>query len=91
MAETQMPDVVSAQAKSRDWFRLGVCRQSDLGPDAWFPASRNPADSQEARQACRTCPVRKRCLSEALRMPDAKGIWGGTDELDRRRLQMAGD
>jgi WhiB family redox-sensing transcriptional regulator len=88
MAEPQMPAVVSAQAQGRDWFKAGSCRRGDLDPDTWFPVSKDPAASEEPKRVCAQCPVRSRCISESLKIPDEKGIWGGLDELDRRRLPM---
>lgn len=86
----EIPAVVSAAVHRSDWFRWGACRRNALGPDAWFPISKDPAESEPAKRVCADCPVRSRCVTESLRIPDCKGIWGGLDELDRRRLQMAG-
>lgn len=70
-----------------DWAWQGACRTGTLHPDAWFPASRDPEDSAEARQVCLTrCPVRDECLNAALRSLAIDGIWGGTDRDERRAM-----
>jgi hypothetical protein len=89
MGEPQMPAEVSTLIHAVDWFRFGSCRRSTLGYDAWFPLTKDPKEAEPAKQVCAECPVRSRCVTESLKYPDMKGIWGGLDELDRRRLQMA--
>jgi WhiB family redox-sensing transcriptional regulator len=60
------------------------CTQTD--PDLFFPEKGSPAP--EAKQICRQCPVRPDCLAYALTTPDRLlGIWGGTAEVDRRKLR----
>jgi WhiB family redox-sensing transcriptional regulator len=39
-----------------------------------------------ARSLCRVCPVRQLCLDYALAVGETHGIWGGLNELERRRL-----
>ena len=39
-----------------------------------------------ARALCRSCPVRDECLDHALETLEPHGIWGGMNELERRRL-----
>ena len=39
-----------------------------------------------ARSLCRGCPVRQLCLEYALAVGETHGIWGGLNELERRRL-----
>ena len=39
-----------------------------------------------AKDICRRCPVRERCLDEALRRRESYGIWGGCTEQERRDL-----
>jgi WhiB family redox-sensing transcriptional regulator len=40
----------------------------------------------QARALCAACPVRDRCLDYALTQQEPHGIWGGLNELERRRL-----
>lgn len=39
-----------------------------------------------ARSLCRRCPVREDCLNYSLRVAESHGIWGGLNELERKRL-----
>ena len=34
----------------------------------------------------RHCPVRKECLTFALRIREPHGIWGGLNEMERRAI-----
>ena len=45
-------------------------------------------DSREgaARALCAACPVQRECLDYALTVQEPHGIWGGLNELERRRL-----
>ena len=49
------------------------CRQVD--PDLFF--AEVPADVEEAKALCRTCPVREACLAGALERREPWGVWGG--------------
>ena len=77
-----MPDAV--------WHGQGRCRSGDAH---WFFApphfERKPEkDEREgrARALCRACPVREQCLEHSLTVRESHGIWGGHNELERRRL-----
>jgi WhiB family redox-sensing transcriptional regulator len=39
-----------------------------------------------ARQLCGACPVKTTCLEYAIRIREPHGIWGGLNELERRRV-----
>ncbi|MFU8841304.1 MAG: WhiB family transcriptional regulator [Nitriliruptoraceae bacterium] len=64
------------------WQQEAACRDAD--PDLFF--STTDADRQEALRLCSACPVRLECLEHALATREAYGIWGGTDEQERKRL-----
>lgn len=72
------------------WQDKAACR----GPHTalFFPPSHfERKDDKEAREAraksiCAACPVRKPCLSYALRIREPHGIWGGLNEVERRAL-----
>ena len=72
------------------WRGQASCRRSDAA--AFFaPAHlehKQEKDLREgaARRLCRTCPVRQACLDYALAVQEPHGIWGGLNELERRRL-----
>ncbi|MCK1820211.1 WhiB family transcriptional regulator [Streptomyces sp. XM83C] len=70
-----------------NWRERAACRTED--PDLFFPLGTSGASLVQAEQAkavCRRCPVREPCLRFALGTGQALGIWGGTDEAERRTL-----
>jgi len=44
-------------------------------PELWF--SEQPADLEQAKAHCRSCPVRGSCLSGAVERREPFGVWGG--------------
>ena len=46
-------------------------------------------DYRELRELCARCPVRQECLAVALADPDLQGLWGGTNDQERRQLRRA--
>ncbi|MDV7268824.1 WhiB family transcriptional regulator, partial [Rhodococcus oxybenzonivorans] len=42
-----------------------------------------------AKQVCRRCPVRDRCLEYALGSYERHGIWGGYTEDERKKLRRS--
>jgi WhiB family redox-sensing transcriptional regulator len=72
------------ETEGTDWRDHAACRGMD--PELFFPIGTSSASLQqidEAKQICRTCPVRRPCLRWALENGDA-GVWGGTSEDERR-------
>ncbi|GAA2092432.1 WhiB family transcriptional regulator [Actinomadura alba] len=70
-----------------DWRKRALCHGDD--PELYFPiGNTGPAvlQAEQAKAVCRRCPVRAACLEFALQMK-AEGIYGGTDEEDRRKLR----
>lgn len=75
---------------TEDWWARAACR----GQDASFffaPAYFEKRAEKAAREAvakgfCRRCPVRQPCLEFAVRMRDPHGVWGGLNEMERRRF-----
>ncbi|MGW8985146.1 WhiB family transcriptional regulator [Streptomyces parvus] len=70
-----------------NWRTNAACLDED--PDLFFPiGTTGPAISQaaEAKAVCRTCPVMDACLNWALESGQDHGVWGGTDENERRRI-----
>lgn len=62
------------------------CRDN---PDMWTDgASRD--DRERAAAHCRTCPVITTCAQWALPRAEELGIWGGTNEADRRYWRRYG-
>lgn len=64
------------------WQQDAACRHTD--PEMFF--SSNDEDRDAAMALCAGCPVRMQCLEQALASREGYGIWGGTDEQERRRL-----
>lgn len=83
-----MTDRTAAQAADgSDWRSRAACR--DVDPDTFFPATERGPGVTRAKAVCAGCPVRRRCLEEAiLRIPD--GIAGGLTAAERRRRMRTG-
>jgi WhiB family redox-sensing transcriptional regulator len=43
--------------------------------DLWF--AETPADLEQAKALCRTCPARLACLAGAIERREPWGVWGG--------------
>jgi WhiB family transcriptional regulator, redox-sensing transcriptional regulator len=71
-----------------DWRHSALCRNED--PELFFPiGTTGPAAKQveQAKVVCRRCTVVEDCLSWALETGQESGVWGGTDEDERRALR----
>ncbi|MGH4017318.1 MAG: WhiB family transcriptional regulator [Pseudonocardiaceae bacterium] len=71
----------SEQVDAMDWRSRGACRSHH--PDRLFVPG---AAQHEAKIVCIPCPVRVRCLAEALDRRIEFGVWGGMTERERRAL-----
>ena len=70
------------------WRDKAACR--DLAPDLFFPIGETGpavAHAAQAKAVCCSCPVVEHCLEFAVRTNQEYGIWGGTDEEERRQLR----
>ncbi|MCW2722230.1 MAG: WhiB family transcriptional regulator, redox-sensing transcriptional regulator [Pseudonocardiales bacterium] len=67
-----------------NWRTAARCRTVDA--EGLFVTG---ALQREARQFCRTCPVRTECLAHALDQRVEFGVWGGMTERERRALLRA--
>lgn len=67
------------------WQDYGACRE--IGTEVFFPDYDNPQPSEiaAAKAICALCIVTKQCLDLAL-ATEAKGIWAGTSEKQRRAM-----
>ena len=84
----------ATRADYSDWVIQAVCRHA---PDdsVWHPESQNRLSTRMAKRICNGpdpakhpdegCPVREQCLAYALARGE-HGIWGGTDDGQRRRM-----
>lgn len=78
-----------------NWRVYAACR--DIGTEAFFSedddrSSGNSSEMKLAKRICEGCPVRRECLSTALRYEgdanksDRHGIWGGLGPTQRANL-----
>ncbi|HLA66551.1 MAG TPA: WhiB family transcriptional regulator [Acidimicrobiia bacterium] len=76
-------DSFMVDLEERPWAAYASCRRAD--PELFFPV--DDEDAEAAIKICRGCAVREECLGWALDSRIRYGVWGGTTERDRRRLQ----
>lgn len=72
------------------WRAYALCR-AENATYFYAPAhfERKPEkDHREgiARALCRVCQVQPQCLQYSLEVAESHGIWGGLNELERKRL-----
>lgn len=67
-------------------WRDGPAACAGMDPDLFFPVAVG-ADAA-AKDVCATCPLIGPCLDHALRF-DERGVWGGTNEDERKALRNA--
>lgn len=70
------------------WRSRAQCTGSD--PDLFFPlgGTGSPlAQAEVAKQVCGRCDVRALCLQYALETNQTTGVWGGTNEDERRSIR----
>lgn len=61
-----------------------ACRDSVLGPDAWF--SSDIGRMLAAQRVCAACPVAAECLAFAVDHGISDGLWGGRLPHERGRV-----
>lgn len=67
-----------------NWKDDALCK--GLPTALFFPSNtENRHDMEMAKTICRECPVRRECLTTYLY--EEYGIWGGTNERQRRKLR----
>lgn len=70
-----------------NWRHAAICRDED--PELFFPAGISKsalAQIAAAKRVCNRCAVTVECLSWALTTSQDAGVWGGTDEEERREM-----
>lgn len=86
-------------AEESAWRDDAICSQID--PELFFPesefsgtkkqkrleAKRRQASLKDAKAICAQCPVRTKCLEQALANDEPFGVWGGMTQLERRRYK----
>jgi WhiB family transcriptional regulator, redox-sensing transcriptional regulator len=72
------------------WRAHAVCRTPSavhfFAPAHFERKPEKDAREGAARALCRSCPVQPQCLEYSLAVEEPHGIWGGLNELERRRL-----
>lgn len=80
------PFVPPTTEPDTSWMPRGACRG---GPtEVFYPARGESADA--AKEVCRCCPVKLRCLNYAMAMNEKHGVWGGRSERQRRTMREEG-
>lgn len=65
------------------------------GITSFFYPSQLSSEVSQAKGVCngldgnQVCPYRKQCLKYAIDNHESFGVWGGTSERDRRKIQRA--
>ncbi len=77
-------------AGTTTWYDDALCRRADAvhfyAPPHLERREEKHARERQARALCAACPVRVACLEYSLVVQEPHGIWGGLNELERRRL-----
>ncbi len=75
---------MTVAAPTLTWFEFGSCKGSDAA--LFYPAPEDRATVAQAKAVCLRCPVLEVCRDHAMTMREPAGVWGGTDERERRRI-----
>ena len=78
----EFPTLEAPILDERPWAVYSACRDAD--PELFFAKTR--ADERAALAVCSTCPVVEECLEFSLETRERFGVWGGTQERDRRKM-----
>lgn len=71
-----------------NWRDYADCREVD--PEIFFPEA-GGWDRSKAIRICQGCDARIFCLLDALGQRESiAGIWGGSGELERRKMRRDG-
>lgn len=72
------------------WQHYGACRGEDsvyfFAPNYFEKRAEKNAREAVAKALCARCPVRVPCLEFALDTRETHGIWGGSNEMERRAM-----
>lgn len=78
---------VETRGTEPEWRRQAACRL--MPAEMFFPVGTSGMaveDLAAAKAVCAHCEVRGACLDYAVETRQEFGIWGGTDEEERRSL-----
>ena len=82
---------MSITYRVEDWQVKAACR-GPQGTAVFFPPPTfERKDEKEERESrakaiCRTCLVKQACLDYAISIKELHGIWGGTNEVERKAM-----
>jgi WhiB family redox-sensing transcriptional regulator len=92
-------ETFSDHQQLRDWLSLNNAIESEAGqipcrqaPDLFFPDKIGTGSGFDvghirlAINACKSCPIMKKCGDYAIKHRETSGIWGGMNTTERRRL-----
>jgi len=79
----QLPDLTFLVDRPK-WMQRAACRGCD--PGMFFP-ERGEVVSDEAREICTDCPVRRECLEFSIITKERDGVWGGKSGRQRRDMR----
>lgn len=68
-----------------------ACSSPEVDPDIFFTDPKEPTyrkDTAKAKGYCGMCTYKTECLAWAMEV-DEIGVWGGTTEIDRRKLKRS--
>jgi WhiB family transcriptional regulator, redox-sensing transcriptional regulator len=84
------PRLVADRLQDVGWRAAAACRTTSaahfFAPPHFERKPEKDAREGAARALCRSCPVQPQCLEYSLAVREPHGIWGGRNELERRRL-----
>lgn len=72
--------VVIDTPMSTSWMESANCSGSKID---FYPELTHRTDITVQRLVCRSCQVQTDCLTYAIRMREAHGIWGGMTPMER--------
>lgn len=82
---------MSTLAHVEPTWRAGAACQAASAAHFYPPSTTETREQRQqretaARELCARCAVRPACLEYALYLQEPYGIWGGLNEVERRRL-----
>lgn len=72
----------SIRAVVGDWAMDAACRDEPV--EVFFSGA--PEDVERAKALCGRCPIAHHCVQFAISHDEWHGVWGGTDESERRAM-----
>ncbi|MFC9602447.1 WhiB family transcriptional regulator [Streptomyces niveus] len=58
-----------------------------MDPELFFAHALSTDQIKTAKDVCATCPLKASCLQGAIERREEYGVWGGTDEAERRSIK----